>query len=70
MAGYQDRPQCPDRRYPILIPETSPTSYIPFRHTLNLRLEPDEFKTGDWHFGRTSSAIPNRRTSPCPVATA
>ena len=37
-----------DRRYPILIPKTSPTSYISFNRALNLRL-PGEL-TGDWHF--------------------
>ncbi len=42
----------PDRRYPILIPETSPTSYISFKCALNLRLEDvdEEWVTGDWHF--------------------
>ena len=38
----------PDRRYPVLIPKTSPTSYISFSKGLNLRL-PGEL-TGDWHF--------------------
>lgn len=40
----------PDRRHPILIPDTSPTSCFSFGWTLNLRLS-DEFLTGDWHFG-------------------
>ena len=39
----------PDRKYPILIPETSPTNYISFKCALNLGFE-DEFTTGDWHF--------------------
>ena len=34
-------PRFPDRRYPILIPDTSPTSYISFERALCLRL-PDE----------------------------
>ena len=42
------QPKFADRRYPILIPKTSPTSYISFNRALNLRL-PGEL-TGDWHF--------------------
>ena len=38
----------PDRRYPILIPKTSPTSYISFGRAVNLQLPGD--LTGDWHF--------------------
>ena len=41
-------PRQPDLRYPILIPETGPTSYISFKRALNLRL-PGEL-IGDWHF--------------------
>lgn len=42
------KPRRPVEGHPILIPPTSPTSYISFRRALNLCL-PDEW-TGDLHF--------------------
>ena len=51
MRGKQRFP-VPDRRYPIRIPETSPTNYISFKSALNLRFD-EEFTTGDWHFEQT-----------------
>lgn len=42
------KPRRPVERHPILIPPTSPTSYVSFRRALNLCL-PDEW-TGDLHF--------------------
>ena len=57
-------PRIPDRRYPILIPETSPTSYISFERALNLRLEPDEFKSGDWHFETSFFGYPEPTYAP------
>lgn len=55
-------PRQPDPRYPILIPETSPTSYISFKRALNLRL-PDEW-TGDWHFRVSFFGYPERSFAP------
>ena len=55
-------PRQPDPRYPILIPETSPTSYISFKRALNLRL-PDEW-TGDWHFRVSFFGYPERSYAP------
>lgn len=42
------QPRKPSRDYPIIIPPTSPTSYVSFRRALNLKL-PNEW-TGDRHF--------------------
>ena len=55
-------PRQPDPRYPILIPETSPTSYFSFKRALNLRL-PDEW-TGDWHFRVSFFGYPERSFAP------
>lgn len=55
-------PRQPDPRYPILIPETSPTSYISFERALNLRLQ-DEW-TGDWHFRVSFFGYPERSYAP------
>ncbi len=55
-------PRQPDPRYPILIPETSPTSYISFKRALNLRL-PGEL-TGDWHFRVSFFGYPERSYAP------
>ena len=59
-------PRFPDRRYPILIPETSPTNYISFERALNLRLPDDdkEFLTGDWHFETSFFGYPERTYAP------
>lgn len=57
------RPRYPDRRYPILIPETSPTNYISFARALNLRL-PEEFTTGDWHFEESFFGYPEPAYAP------
>ena len=58
-------PRFPDRRYPILIPETSPTSYISFERALNLRLPDDEeFMTGDWHFETSFFGYPEPTYAP------
>lgn len=46
----------PDRRYPILIPDTSPTSYISFERALNLRVADEP--TGDWHFEESFFGYP------------
>ena len=64
LQWLEDRsaPRQPDRRYPILIPETSPTSYISFKRALNLRL-PDEW-TGDWHFRVSFFGYPDRSYAP------
>ena len=55
-------PRFPDPRYPILIPETSPTSYISFRRALNLWL-PGE-NTGDWHFETSFFGYPDPTYTP------
>ena len=55
-------PRYPDVRFPILIPETSPTSYISFRRALNLHV-PDEL-TGDWHFDVSFFGYPERSYAP------
>ena len=55
-------PRQPDPKYPIVIPETSPTSYISFKRALNLRL-PDEW-TGDWHFDVSFFGYPERSSAP------
>ena len=55
---FRTEPRQPDRRYPVLIPETSPTSYISFKRALNLRL-PGEI-TGDWHFEVSFFGYPER----------
>lgn len=52
------QPRQPDRRYPIVIPKTSPTSYISFSKALNLRL-PGEL-TGDWHYEVSFFGYPQR----------
>jgi len=64
LQWLEDRsaPRQPDLRYPILIPETSPTSYISFKRALNLRL-PDEW-TGDWHFRVSFFGYPERSYAP------
>lgn len=58
----RNAPRQPDPRYPILIPATSPTSYISFERALNLRL-PDEW-TGDWHFRVSFFGYPERSFAP------
>ena len=55
-------PRQPDVRFPILIPETSPTSYISFNRALNLRA-PGEL-TGDWHFDVSFFGYPERSYAP------
>ena len=55
-------PRQPDVRFPILIPETSPTSYISFKRALNLRV-PGEL-TGDWHFDVSFFGYPERSYAP------
>ena len=55
-------PRQPDVRFPILIPETSPTSYISFKRALNLHV-PDEL-TGDWHFDVSFFGYPERSYAP------
>ena len=58
-------PRFPDRRHPILIPETSPTNYISFERALNLRLPDDEeFMTGDWHFETSFFGYPEPTYAP------
>ncbi len=54
----RSEPRQPDMRYPVLIPATSPTSYISFKRALNLRL-PGEL-TGDWHFDVSFFGYPER----------
>ena len=51
-------PRYPDRRYPVLIPKTSPTSYISFKRALNLRLQGES--TGDRHFEASFFGYPER----------
>ena len=59
------QPRFPDRRYPIRIPETSPTNYISFERALNLRLpDDDEFLTGDWHFETSFFGYPEPTYAP------
>ena len=58
----RSEPRQPDTRYPILIPATSPTSYISFKRALNLRL-PGEL-TGDWHFDVSFFGYPERSYAP------
>ncbi|MDE0627568.1 MAG: hypothetical protein OXH99_14335 [Bryobacterales bacterium] len=55
-------PRYPDERFPILIPETSPTSYISFNRALNLHA-PGEL-TGDWHFDVSFFGYPERSCAP------
>ena len=55
-------PRQPDTRYPILIPATSPTSYISFKRALNLRLSGE--LTGDWHFDVSFFGYPERHYAP------
>ena len=56
-------PRFPDRRYPIRIPATSPTSYISFKRALNLHL-PGELTTGDWHFEPSFFGYPEPTYAP------
>ena len=58
----RSEPRLPDTGYPILIPATSPTSYISFKRALNLRL-PGEL-TGDWHFDVSFFGYPERSYAP------
>ena len=58
----RSEPRQPDVRFPILIPETSRTSYISFRRALNLHL-PGEL-TGDWHFDVSFFGYPERSYAP------
>ena len=51
------QPWFPDPRYPILIPETGPTSHGSFERATNLRL-PEEFSPGDWHFKTSCFGYP------------
>lgn len=44
--------------YPILIPETSPTSYIARKRAVNLHFTGEV--TGDWHFDVSFSRYPER----------
>ncbi len=64
LQWLEDRsaPRQPDRRYPIPIPETSPTSYISFKRALNLHL-PGEL-TGDWHLDVSFFGYPERSYAP------
>ena len=55
-------PRVPDERFPILIPETSPTSYISFKRALNLRAEGE--LSGDWHFDVSFFGYPERSYAP------
>ena len=54
----RSEPRQPDMRYPVLIPATSPTSYISFKRALNLRLAGE--LTGDWHFDVSFFGYPER----------
>ena len=58
----RSEPRQPDPRFPILIPETSPTSYISFERALNLHV-PGEL-TGDWHFEVSFFGYPERSYAP------
>ena len=58
-------PRYPDRRYPILIPQTSPTSYISFELALNLRIDGQgEYTTGDRHFEASFFGYPEPTYAP------
>ena len=57
-------PRVPDRRCPILIPETSPTSCISLERALNLRLAPREFRAGDRRFETNSFGYPELTRAP------
>ena len=59
---FRTEPRQPDMRFPILIPETSPTSYISFNRALNLHV-PGEL-TGDWHFDVSFFGYPERSHAP------
>lgn len=63
MPEGQDCPRFPDRGHPILIPVTSPTSYISFKRALNLRLD-GEFTTGIWHFETRLCGYPEPTYAP------
>ena len=56
------QPRKPTRDYPIVIPPTSPNSYISFRRALNLIL-PDE-QTGDRHFHDYFFGFPKGTVTP------